>query len=409
MNLKYLIIAIISIATALFFSCSNEHDHSGHNHSHGHSHDHSEHNHSGHNHDHSGHNHGGSQSEKHKDGEIVFTNAQAKEAGVQIEIVKPSDFSEVIKTGGEVLSAQGEERQIVATASGIVNYINKTLTDGAPVSAGQGLFTISSKGIVDGDISAAAKIEYEAAKRNYERAKKLVEDNIVSQRDYEEAKSRFEQAEAALQTVSGTAAVNGVSISSPISGYLISRLVKQGEYVSVGQPIATVSQNRRLQLRAEVSEKYYDRLSGISSANFILPYRQEEVIKLSEHNGRMLSFGKSSGENSYYLPVIFEFDNIGNIVPGSYAEIYLLGTPRKNIISLPISAITEEQGLYFVYLQLNNEHYKKQEVRLGASNGDRVEIISGLKEGDKVVVAGAGHIRLASHAGEVPHGHSHSH
>ena len=131
MNLKYLIIAIISIATALFFSCSNEHDHSGHNHSHGHSHDHSGHNHSGHNHDHSEHNHGGSQSEKHKDGEIVFTNAQAKEAGVQIEIAKPSDFSEVIKTGGEVLSAQGEERQIVATASGIVNYINKTLTDGA--------------------------------------------------------------------------------------------------------------------------------------------------------------------------------------------------------------------------------------------------------------------------------------
>ena len=401
MRIKILTSIVFTIGIIGLYSCSGNDSHSGHNH------DHSGHSHAHHSHDHSGHSHGATQTDKHKDGEIVFTAAQAKEAGVKIEAVEPSEFRNVIKTGGEVLSAQGEERTIVATASGIVNYVNKDLTDGASVSAGQGLFTISSKGMVDGDISAAARIEYETAKRNYERAAKLVEDNIVSQRDYENAKSRFEQAEAALRTVSGTAAVSGVTISSPISGYLISRLVKQGEYVSVGQPIATVSQNRRLQLRAEVSEKYYDKLSGISDANFILPYRPNEVIKLSEHNGKLLSFGKASTEDSYYLPVIFEFDNIGNVVPGSYAEIYLLGTVRNNVVSLPIGAITEEQGLYFVYKQLDKEHYKKQEVKIGANNGDRIEIISGLKKGDKVVVNGAGHVRLAAHAGAVPHGHSH--
>ena len=60
-----------------------------------------------------------------------------------------------------------------------------------------------------------------------------------------------------------------------------------------------------------------------------------------------------------------------------------------------------------MYKKLDKEHYKKQEVKLGANNGDRVEIIAGLKKDDQVVVAGAGHIRLAAHAGEVPHGHSH--
>ena len=401
MKKTLLISIVLSIGTIALFSCSGSNNHSGHNHDHsGHSHSHSGHSHS---HDHSGHSH----ANKHKDGEIVFTEAQAKEAGVRVEAIIPSDFRYVIKTGGEILAAQGEERTIVATASGIVSYVNRNLTDGSSVSAGQSLFTVSSKGLVDGEISAAAKIEYEAAKRNFERVAKLAEDNIVSQRDYENAKSRFDQAEAALRTVSGTAAISGASIASPISGYLITLLVKQGEYVSVGQPIATVSQNRRLQLRAEVSEKYYDRISGISDANFILPYRPNEVIKLSEHNGKMLSFGKASTENSYYLPVIFEFDNIGNIVPGSYAEIYLLGAVRSGVISLPIDAITEEQGLYFVYKKLDKEHYKKQEVKLGANNGDRVEIIAGLKKDDQVVVAGAGHIRLAAHAGEVPHGHSH--
>ena len=161
-----------------------------------------------------------------------------------------------------------------------------------------------------------------------------------------------------MNTVSGRAATGGVTVSSPISGYLISLLVKPGEYVSVGQPIATVSQNRRLQLRAEVSERYFDRLGNIFSANFVLPYRPDEMLCLSELNGRVVSYGKSSSEGSYYLPVIFEFDNVGNIVPGSYAEIYLLGAPREGVISVPKGAIAEEQGLYFVFLQKDAEHYE---------------------------------------------------
>lgn len=405
MKLNHIIIFALVAATTMLFSCSGN---SGHSHDHsGHSHDHSGHSHS---HDHSGHNHSGvSEAEEHSDGEVVFTQAQANAAGVVVETVKPAAFNDVIKTGGQVLAAQGEERTVVATASGIVSFANKNLTDGVSVSAGQSLFTISSRNIVDGDVSAAARIEYEVARKAYERAEKLVKDNIVSQRDYEDAKARLELAEAALNTTSGRAATSGVTVTSPISGYLVSRLVNQGEYVSVGQPIATVSQNRRLQLRAEVSEKYFDKLSGVSSANFVLPYRPDEVISLEKHNGRLLSFGKASSGESYYVPIIFEFDNVGNIVPGSFAEIYLLGAVRNDVISVPTTAITEEQGLYFVYVQLNAEHYRKQEVRLGANSGERTEIVSGLKSGDKVVTVGAGHLKLAANTGQIPEGHSHSH
>jgi RND family efflux transporter MFP subunit len=188
---------------------------------------------------------------------------------------------------------------------------------------------------------------------------------------------------------------------------LISLLVKPGEYVSVGQPIATVSQNRRLQLRAEVSERYFDRLGNITSANFILPYRPDETLSLSELNGRVVSFGKASAAGSYYLPVIFEFDNTGNVIPGSYAEIYLLGAPRKGVISVPKGAIAEEQGLYFVFVETSAEHFEKREVKLGANNGTSVEVKSGIKSGEKVVVAGAIHVKMAGLSSAIPHGHSH--
>ncbi len=55
----------------------------------------------------------------------------------------------------------------------------------------------------------------------------------------------------------------------------------------------------------------------------------------------------------------------------------------------PHTALTEEQGSFFVYLQVDEEGYKKQLVTLGADNGEKVQILSGVKAGDKVVTQGA--------------------
>ena len=196
-------------------------------------------------------------------------------------------------------------------------------------------------------------------------------------------------------------------MTSPINGYVKSCLVKEGDYVTVGQPLMTVTQTRRLMLKAEVSERYYPSVRQVVSANFKTPYNNR-VYQLSELNGRLLSYGKASGDTSYYIPVTFEFDNRGEMTPGSFVEVYLLASERKDIISLPVSAITEEQGLNFVYIQLDEEGYRKQEVRLGGNDGQRVEILSGLKGGEKVVTQGAIHVKLASASNAIP-AHTHHH
>ena len=131
-------------------------------------------------------------------------------------------------------------------------------------------------------------------------------------------------------------------------------------------------------------------------------------IELKDLNGRLLSFGKSGGDNSFYVPVTFEFDNKGDIIPGSFVEAYLLSTRMENVISLPRTALTEEQGLFFVYLQLDEEGYKKQEVTLGADNGKSVQILTGVKAGDAVVTDGAYQVKLASASNAIP-AHSHEH
>ena len=60
------------------------------------------------------------------------------------------------------------------------------------------------------------------------------------------------------------------------------------------------------------------------------------------------------------------------MIPGSYVRCICSQMEMPDVLALPVTALTEEQGLYFVYLQLDEEGYKKQEVTLGASDGKEV-------------------------------------
>jgi len=336
--------------------------------------------------------------EAHSD-EIILPKAKAEAAGVKVSVIEPAPFQQVIKTSGQVLAAQGDESVAVATVAGVVSFRGK-VTEGMSVGSGTPLVTISSKNIADGDPVQRARIAYEVSKKEYERMKELVKNKIVSDKD-------FAQAELSYEALSKNHSAIGQSITAPIAGYVKSILVKEGDYVTIGQPLVSVTQNRRLFLRAEVSEKYYPYLRTISSANFQTPYNNQ-VYELKALNGKLLSFGKAAGDNSFYVPVTFEFDNKGEVIPGSFVEVFLLSSAMENVISLPRTALTEEQGIFFIYLQLDEEGYKKQEVTIGADNGKSVQILTGVKAGDRVVTEGAYQVRLASASNAIP-AHSHEH
>lgn len=343
--------------------------------------------------------------EEHSD-EIVFTRQQADAIGLEVYNVEPSIFSQVIKTSGQIQSAQGDEATIVATTNGIVSFPARSIIEGAPVGTGTTIVTISARNLYEGDPVAKAKITYETALKEFKRAEGLVKDKIISEKEFEQSRLKYENARTAYEAQATNVTASGVKVTTPISGYIKNRLVNQGEFVSVGQPIATISKNRRLQLRADVSENYFNELGKIRNANFVVSYNNK-AYRLADLNGRLLSFGKAADETSFYIPVTFEFDNIGDFIPGSYVEVYLLATPQNNVISIPVSALTEEQGIYFVYLQIGEEEFLKREIAIGESDGKNVRVLSGLSTGDKVVIKGAYQVKLASNSSVLPEGHSH--
>ncbi len=395
------------IFCALTLGCN----HAGHNHA-----DHeaeTAEGHEGHNHaGHEGHNHAAevaetkAAEEQHAIDEIIFPAEQARRAGLETEEAARGDFRSVIRCSGEVLGASGDRVTLSATVSGIVSRGEVTLSEGAAVGAGRAIFYISSKGLAQGDQVAKAHNAYLKAKADRDRAEGLIADRIISDREWQEIDLAYKQAKTEYDVVAGADSGRGMKISSPISGYLTEMNVGAGDYVEVGQPLGVVSQNRRLVLRAEVSQRYAAQLRGVTGARFTSA-DGSETFSLDKMGGRLLSTGTPSASTGYMTPVTFEFNATGGVVPGSLVEVYLLGAPRSGVISVPNTALTEQQGVVYVYVRLDEEGYEKREVRLGSGDGLRTEILAGLEPGENVVVKGAAQVKMASASGEIPHGHSH--
>lgn len=400
--MKQIIICII-ISAYIFAGCNNNsHKDTDHDHKHTEVHNHPE----GDDHDHS-YEEPSPPAEQHED-EIILSTEKAKAAGVEVSEIQPKTFRDVIKTSGQVLAAQGDDMTVAATTSGIVTFGKASLSEGSAVNKGSSLLSISAQNIQDGDPTEKAEIAYRTAQKEYERAAILRRDKIISEKEYNQAWNAYETARIAWKATADRQNKNGIAVTSPMNGFIKSRLVNDGDYVEVGQPLLNISQNRRLMLRAEVSERYYQYLPTLTSAHFKTPYNNK-VYLLDELNGKLKSYGRSSDTGSFYIPVVFEFDNKGDIIPGSYVDVYLLSKNIDNVIAVPVTALTEEQGAYFVYLQLDKEGYKKQEVTLGANNGKEVQILSGITPGNRVVTRGAYQVKLAANSGVIPEGHSHSH
>lgn len=347
--------------------------------------------------EHSGHSHSD---------EIVIDAHKAEESGIAIMEIHKSQFSGIIKTTGEILPTRENEVTAVSNVSGTVSFINPLL-EGTELREGHPVLTINSSKMEGGNISEKAKINFEIAQKEFNRIRNLYNDKLITEKEYNDARQTFEEARINYEAVGNNFTEKGQKIESPLSGFVKSCLVKEGDFVQAGQPLFVIARDKYLYLKAEIPGKYYNQLNKITGANFRMPY-SENIYDIADLKGEIVSRGKSSGNDSFYIPVTFRFSNSGDIVSGSYAEVFLKTNETKEQIVLPLTAITEEQGTYFVYKQIDPTCYKKAEVQLGISDGKNIEILSGVKDGEKVVVKGAYQVKLASAVSSIP-AHSHEH
>ena len=403
--LSYLLAATVCISVAAC-GCSAG---SGHQH-HG---EEAEEQHEGHHHDEDGHHHDGDEHEHEgheaedhgHEGEIVFSQEKQQTFGVVAEAIEPEAFAEVIKVGGRILPAQSDESVISASTSGIIHFSGKAIAEGSYLAKGTAFAVINTQTTDGGDPISKARAAYETAEKEYIRDTELLKDNIISQSHYDRSKLEYEQAKAAYEALSRSGyGEGGLNVNAPASGYVTDVYVKDGQYVSTGETLAVISRGSKLTLRAEAPLKYYATLPKVATANFAMP--DGEVVSLSDHKGRLLGFSRTAEEG--FLPVTFEFERCSSAIPGAYVDVWLKTGETTDALTVPVDAVVESQGIYSVFIQHEDDAFLKRDVTLGGCDGLKVQILSGINPGDKVVTKGAMQIKLASVAA-VPSGHNHQH
>ena len=342
-------------------------------------------------------------------GEVNFLKEQAWNTDFNVELIEPRSFSKVINVSGELLAMPGEKQSLVAKHKGIVMFSTRNLVQGSPVKKGELIFNISSKGFTDDNISVQfqeARLAFEKSKSQYLRHKNLVDEKIVTQRQFVESRNQYQADSVQYFYLKRNVSDGGVKVFSPLTGYIHELNVSEGQFASTGSMLATISSNKVMLLRADVPQQYFNTLGKITDATF-RPAYSEKVYTIEELGGKLLAKASSVAENNHYMPVYFEVNNDGTLLEGAFAEFHLKSDPLPGKFTVPVSALIEEQNTFYVYLQISGETYLKKQVQIGDSDGINSEVLSGLKAGDRVVIRGAMLLKASSVSSAPVTSHSH--
>ena len=331
------------------------------------------------------------------------------DAEIQIRTLKKQEFRDILKTTGVIIPAREDVQSYQAQSSGFIHFVNNNLVHGSSVKKGDPLFEIRGGILTDENYDLKfheIKLEYEKNKINYERASELIKDQILSEEKFLEIKTNFKNTESRYFVYLENRNKNGQKVISKTTGHIHQIYVSEGEYINAGEKLATVITCNKLILQADVPQNHFNQLSTFTSATFITSY-SNKVYRSEALNGRLLAYGRSTDESSFFTPVSFEIDYHTDLLPGSFVEINLMGEPFTGAIVVPKTALMEEQGKIYVFIHHEDGDYEKRYVELGAGDGEFVQILAGLEENQMVVVTGAYHIKLATISTDLPDTHSH--
>jgi RND family efflux transporter MFP subunit len=266
--------------------------------------------------------------------------------------------------------------------------------------------------------AAEAKAAYDLARKDRERAERLLAARAIPSKRVDEAQAaeitaeaRFKSAQARLAqhevTRNAEADVSGDSafvVRAPISGVVSQSLATAGASVESGQHLFTVVAVDTVYVVANVPESEAPRLKHVTGAEMEIPGINEPLPLR-----RLVSIGKVVDPASRTLGIVYELANNGHIVAvGQSAFLRLFNSERTTAAAVPESALVDDAGRPVVFVQRAGEAFARRPVKLGNREAGRVQILEGVKPGERVVTRGAYLIRLSAMSSQIPaHGHVH--
>ncbi|MBN2863977.1 MAG: efflux RND transporter periplasmic adaptor subunit [Bacteroidales bacterium] len=329
-------------------------------------------------------------------------------SGYKVLTLKRQPFASALRAGGRIIADNKDLIVITAKSSGVVRFKDNYLFPGVRIMRGQTLFLVTGDQLADDNTELKLrqiKADLDKASVNFKRAEILISDKIITEEHYLSLKNEYEKALIEYDNLSATYGNNGNTVTGPDHGYIKEIYVSEGQKVIPGEPLASMITEHNLILKADVSPDNLDILSSVESANFKVGY-SDKVYKTAEMNGRKISYGKSTGDNSFYIPVYFRMDHDPGLIEGTFAEVYLIAKNISDALVVPNSALMEEFGKLYVFVVHDHGDFVKRYVTTGYGDGENTTILSGLSENEKIVSSGAYLVKLSRMASSAP-AHNH--
>jgi membrane fusion protein (multidrug efflux system) len=306
--------------------------------------------------------------------------APAPPVNVAVMTVVAEDIADTFE-----LPAVVEPNRVVTVSAEFEGRIERIpCKEGCELSAGDLLIQLNDDLIRPAVEIAAAQVERDQIE--YERMRNLVAEDATSRRDLDDATTRLAISKAQLNEVK--ARLDRTTILAPLGGVLNDILVEEGEYVSIGAPVAEIVETKVVKVVAEVPERDIVFFETGRQADILVHTRDGDkwlkgqitfISELADHQTRSTRMEITVANEQ------------GLARSGQIVSVKLTRRVLKDAVMIPLLAVIPMEEGNSVYV-VNSTEAKRQMVELDVIKGDRVQITNGLKPGDKLIIAGHGFV-----------------
>lgn len=294
---------------------------------------------------------------------------------VQVEAVKRADISTFL-LNTTTLEAE-REVEVLAKVSGQVGKL--FVEEGDVVRSDQALAQLDEQELLLQ--LRESEIRAQNAQSNFERTKNMFEKSLVSKENLEDVRYQYESAQAAYETAK--LKVEYTHIRSPIAGVVTTRQIELGQRINLNQPLFRVADFDPLRALIYVPERDMRQVRPGQQAEITA-----EALPGKEFSGKVRMVSPIVDPTSGTMKVTIDiYDRTGLLKPGMFVTTHIITETHASALVIPKKALILESDADQVYV-FDNGMARKATLQLGFQESDRVEVLSGLNEGEQVVTVG---------------------
>lgn len=311
----------------------------------------------------------------------------------ELGTVATQDLVDRIIVRGTIAALPNQDVKVSALVPGRVMMLK--VAEGDPVVAGQVLAEIDPQPIKDQQRQATAavaqaKAALDAAKANFERTDRLFKRGIAAGKEVEDARAQQAAAEAAVETAAAVLdtadlQLQRTTVTSPISGSVVKRLVSVGEQVdgTAAQPLLEIANIDTIEVAANVPSEHVAAVRVGQKVDIVSDADHDRAFQ-----GTVVAIAPAVDPATNSALARVRLANPGHLLKvGMYAQARIAIGERKGALVVPPSAVSrDEAGAAAVYI-VKNGMAERTEVKVGLETPNAVEILSGVEAGQTILTS----------------------